>query len=54
MLRMQGSNYTRYEDVQQKEYYDLRLDPKSTTPSGRRIPPMRHPMRRPKTTTRSV
>src|SRR5215217_1414 len=26
MLRMQGSNYTRYED-QQKEYYDLRLDP---------------------------
>ena len=27
MLRMQGSNYTRYEDVQQKEYYDLRLDP---------------------------
>jgi N-acetylglucosamine-6-sulfatase len=27
MLRMQGSNYTRYEDGQQKEYYDLGLDP---------------------------
>jgi arylsulfatase A-like enzyme len=27
MLRMEGSNYTRYEDGQQKEYYDLGLDP---------------------------
>ena len=27
MLRMEGSSYTRYEDGQQKEYYDLGLDP---------------------------